>query len=193
MVTSPATWSVIFSDPVGVRFGPPSPVPVVGPGGRCRDWLPEPWGEGGGWSIARAALAAYSSDLGMAEEIRWLDKLVRTLFSWLSRGEVKTPLSFFFKVVTALTVVAVAALLLVPAGLRYQIFLAGAALLLFFFIFVGLFAWLRPKNLVYGETGHRAETRLAFGTERREIAAGELATMEGRPNPRALVRGDQQT
>ena len=41
-----------------------------------------------------------------------------------------------------------------------------------------LVGWFRPKNLVYGETGHRAEHKMEFGTEKKTIGPGELDELE---------------
>jgi hypothetical protein len=56
-------------------------------------------------------------------------------------------------------------------------------------LFVGVyfFAWCRPKHLVYGESGHRAETRFGMGTEQREIAPAELAMLPGTTNEGATT------
>jgi hypothetical protein len=56
----------------------------------------------------------------------------------------------------------------------------------FLFLSVYFFAWCKPKNLVYGETGHRAEMKFALGTDKKEVAAQELATIEGTTNPKSL-------
>jgi len=59
---------------------------------------------------------------------------------------------------------------------------------MFLLLYAGVyvFAWIKPKNLVYGETGHRAELRLGLGTEQKEIGAGELASLPGTTNPQTI-------
>ena len=37
--------------------------------------------------------------------------------------------------------------------MRFRVFVIGVAVCLVFFVGVFIFAWLNPKNLVYGETG----------------------------------------
>jgi hypothetical protein len=47
---------------------------------------------------------------------------------------------------------------------------------------VAVFAWCKPKNLVYGERGHRAETKMSFGTEKQELSEAEVSRMQGTVN-----------
>ena len=116
----------------------------------------------------------------------WIEKFGSKFLSLFSRREVKTPLSFFFRVVAAVTVIVLVTVFLVIPELRFQVFLVGIGVCVFLFGGVYVFAWRNPKNLVYGETGHRAETQFRLGTETREISASELATLEGTPNPKVL-------
>ncbi len=123
-------------------------------------------------------------------DVSWVDKLSRAMISWFSQREVKTPLSFYFRLVGALVVIAVAAAILIPdGGLRYKIFLYALGMLLVLLAVVTLFAWLNPKNLVYGETGHRAEMKLTYGTEKREMKQAEISSLPGTENPKALTNG----
>jgi hypothetical protein len=46
------------------------------------------------------------------------------------------------------------------------------------------------KALVYGEAGHRAETKIKFGTERAELSPATLAITPGISNPRAIPSGE---
>jgi hypothetical protein len=97
-------------------------------------------------------------------------------------------LSFFFRVVGAIVLVTVAGLWLCDPVQRLLVFLVGVGMFLLMALGVGVFAWMRPKHLVYGETGHRAEFRLTMGTEALEMDAGEVAQLTGtsNPNPKAL-------
>ncbi len=119
----------------------------------------------------------------------WIGNLTRRVFSWFSQREVKTPLAFFFRIVGAVTLVILVALAFTPPDLRFKVFLIGMAFLTFVTILVFLFALVKPKNLVYGEAGYRAETRFNLGTEKREIGPSEIATMEGTANPKTLPSG----
>jgi hypothetical protein len=119
--------------------------------------------------------------------IDFVEKLTRQMLSWFSRREVKTPLSFFFRVIGALTLLTVTAMICSPPDARRQIFLIGTAVLVGMCLLVGSFAWFRPKNLVYGEAGYRAETKFSYGTETKEIEHDELAMLHGTENPRALT------
>jgi predicted membrane channel-forming protein YqfA (hemolysin III family) len=122
----------------------------------------------------------------------WIEKLTGKFISWFSRKEVKTPLSFFFRVVGAIVVITVVAMWLCDTQQRITIFEITVAVLLLMVIGVGVFAWVRPKHLVYGETGHRAEFRLAMGTETQELEAAEVANMTGTSNTKALIgQGDK--
>jgi len=116
----------------------------------------------------------------------FIEKITSTLLSWVSKREVKTPLSFFFRIVAALVVIGVTALVVCEPARRFQVFYFLVGTLVLIFGLVLLFAWLRPKHLVYGETGHRAELRLGLGTEKKEIAPSELAALPGTTNPQAI-------
>ncbi|MBZ5679285.1 MAG: hypothetical protein LAO24_04165 [Acidobacteriia bacterium] len=122
-------------------------------------------------------------------DTKWFEKMTGKFFSLFSQREVKTPLSFFFRIVTAFSAIVLAALLAVGPDpiLRFKVFLTAVGFLAVLFVGVFLFAWIRPKHLVYGETGHRAEMKFAMGTEKKELAAGEIALTEGTTNPSTLA------
>jgi len=67
--------------------------------------------------------------------------------------------------------------------LQKMVFASFALLILFGFVVVAVFAWCKPRNLVYGESGYRAETKLSFGTERAEITASEIGSLPGIEKP----------
>ncbi len=116
-----------------------------------------------------------------------IEKLTSTFLTWVSKKEVKTPLSFFFRVIAALLVVVVVALFLCDPTQRMRVYYVAVGAFFLFFMLVYVFAWRQPKNLVYGETGHRAELRLGLGTERREISAAELASLPGTAKPQSVT------
>jgi hypothetical protein len=111
---------------------------------------------------------------------------------WFARGEVKTPLSFFFKVLPWLTG-AWGLVLYAPIPSDLKLYLIKLAAWIFggMFVFVGLFAWFNPRHLLYGEAGHRAERRLEFGTEKRTYTSAELEQMPPERNKNQLEDGDQ--
>jgi hypothetical protein len=76
----------------------------------------------------------------------------------------------------------------VPPETRFQVFMIGVGVCLLFFVGVLIFEWRNPKNLVYGETGHRAEMQFHLGTEAGEISSTQIATIEGTTNPKMLPR-----
>ncbi len=117
---------------------------------------------------------------------------VQRIVRLFTKEEVKTPLAFFFKVVPYL-VAAWFAILYAPVSdsMKYSLYLISAAILVGLCIFVGVMAWFRPKNLVYGESGHRAEHKLEFGTEQRTINADALELLEKSENPRQLKGGSE--
>lgn len=119
-------------------------------------------------------------------EPHWIEKVTRRVLSLFSIKEVKTPLSFFFRTTSAIVVLAVGSLLWLDPAYRFKALLGAAALLMVLIVTVSLFAWFKPKNLVYGETGHRAETKLSFGTDKGEVSAAALAATPGVPNPHPL-------
>jgi hypothetical protein len=121
----------------------------------------------------------------MTPESQWFEKFTGKFFSIFSRREVKTPLAFFFRVVTAVLAVVLPVLYVLRADPNqvFRVFIIAISVLIAFFVAVFIFAWFNPVNLVYGETGHRAERKFAMGTEQRELGAEEVATLEGQSNP----------
>lgn len=91
-------------------------------------------------------------------------------------------MSFFFRVISAVIIICVIALFTLEPSRRYDVLFGAAGLLVLLTIIVALFAWLSPKNLVYGEAGHRAEMKMAFGTEKQTFSAAEVSGMSGTQN-----------
>jgi hypothetical protein len=115
----------------------------------------------------------------------------RRIAKWFSKEEVKTPLSFFFKVLPWLT--GAWGLILyapVPSDLKIYLVKLSAAIFGGMFVFVGAFAWFRPHNLLYGEASHRAERKVEFGTEKRTYTAQELDALPASRNPLQLEVGE---
>jgi predicted membrane channel-forming protein YqfA (hemolysin III family) len=114
------------------------------------------------------------------------------ILRFLSKEEVKTPLAFFFKVVPYL-VAAWIAILYAPITdqLKYTFIVFTSVVLVGLCVGVGLFAWLRPTHLVYGEAGHRAERKWEYGTERKSMDEKALEGLEKVQNPRQLPRGNE--
>lgn len=115
----------------------------------------------------------------MSEPEGWGFNSFTRLVKIFTREEVKTPLYFLFKIVPYL-VAALLIILYAPISdeLKERIVTWTFLALLGLSASVLIFAWFRPKNLVYGETGHRAERKLEFGTEKKTIGQGELEELE---------------
>lgn len=111
-----------------------------------------------------------------------MEAIARKALSLFSIKEVKTPLSFFFRVISAIVIIAVVALFTLEPANRYKLLLGAAALLVLLVLVVATFAWIKPRNLVYGEAGHRAEMKMAFGTEKQTFSVAEVANMSGTEN-----------
>jgi hypothetical protein len=112
---------------------------------------------------------------------------------WFVREEVKTPLSFFFKVIPYMTA-AWLGILYAPGldgATKFAIIRFSAYIFFSLCILVAIFAFTRPKHLVYGESGHRAERKLEFGTEKKTYTATELDELPPIRNPQQLEAGDQ--
>jgi hypothetical protein len=110
--------------------------------------------------------------------LSWWDKVTQ-LVRFLSVQEVKTPLSFTFK--SAFYLVALWVIVLLwgkqteDFNKWFLEFSAGVFVLLNLGVWV--IAWFRPKNLVYGEAGHRAERRMDWGTEQILRTEEEIKTL----------------
>ena len=126
----------------------------------------------------------------------WIVKAFRSVLQVFSLQEVKTPLSFFFRIGFYITLLIALALLFTPSGdpLRTWLikFLIGT--LAFMFFAVCIFAWAKPRNLVYGESGHRAERKmtLEYGSEGHSLTPAELDALPHVENPKLLKEGDGQ-
>jgi hypothetical protein len=113
-----------------------------------------------------------------------LKKIIR----WFVKEEVKTPLAFFFKIIPYMTAAWVAILYApgIDASTKFKLIEFSAAVFIGLCLLVGLFAFLRPTHLVYGEAGHRAEKKFEFGTERHTYTPEEMDKLPAKSNPRQL-------
>lgn len=123
---------------------------------------------------------------------------IAQLFASAFRKEVKTPLSLFFRIVGAIAFLAAIALFMFDRSaqgdasrlqLCYVVLIALGAM----FLVVCIFAWFKPKNLVYGESGHRAELKMQFGTERVLVSREELELTPGILNLPAAAADEGDT
>ena len=117
---------------------------------------------------------------------------VTKILRFFTKEEVKTPLSFFFKVLPYLTA-AWLAILYAPVadGLKRFSLIFSSAIFVAITLFVGAIALFRPTHLVYGESSHRAERKLEFGTETRSFDETTLNALPSEKNPPLLERGPQ--
>ncbi|HWY09058.1 MAG TPA: hypothetical protein VNY24_19500 [Candidatus Acidoferrales bacterium] len=117
---------------------------------------------------------------------------IKRIVKFFTKEEVKTPLAFFFKVVPYL-VAAWLAILYAPVsdGMKFSMFVISSLILLGLCVVVGVMAWFRPKHLVYGESGHRAEHKLEFGSEQQIIDEETLNLLEKVQNPKLLKEGSE--
>jgi|SRR5579863_1148284 len=118
-------------------------------------------------------------------EPHWVETVTRKVLSLFSIKEVKTPLSFFFRITSATVVLGVIALFTLEPAYRFKVLIGAAVMLVLLILTVATFAWFRPKNLVYGETGHRAETKLSFGTDKRPLLESEMLSLPATANANA--------
>jgi hypothetical protein len=89
----------------------------------------------------------------------WLLKFAKKILSLFSAKEVKTPLSFFVRLLGAIVTLATLGVFLLPPQERPELLIGAGALLFSVAMIVGVITWSRPKNLVYGQTGYRASPR----------------------------------
>src|SRR5208282_1430458 len=98
---------------------------------------------------------------------------------FFGQQEVKTPLSLIFKIVPYLTL-AVVSILYAPGlsqEFKLDLVLCVSGVFILLCVIVCVFAWFRPTHLVYGESGHRAQRRMEYGTERESISESDLAVL----------------
>lgn len=113
-------------------------------------------------------------------------KQIKNALAALSHQEVKTPLSFYFRVVFYFAVIVIVAIVWGRPEIQRLVFLTSVGVVGLVLLAVSFFGWYRPKNLTYGETGHRAEAKLAFGTEKRELTSAEISSLPGSEKPLEL-------
>lgn len=117
----------------------------------------------------------------------------RKIVRWFVKEEVKTPLAFFFKVIPYMTAAWVAILYSpVPNDTKFALVRFSAWIFGGFVLLVALFAFLKPRNLVYGESGHRAERKIELGTESRVYTQDELDELKQVKNPQLLTNGGEE-
>lgn len=117
----------------------------------------------------------------MTEVQHWALRALR----FFTKSEVKTPLSFLFKLLPWL-VMSLVIILYAPIAdaLKWSVFCVMMVGYLVLVAGVLAFAWFKPKNLVYGETGHRAEYKMEFGTEQNVISHDDLDRLVPVSDPR---------
>jgi len=117
---------------------------------------------------------------------------VKRIIRWFIKEEVKTPLSFFFKVIPYITAAWIAILYAPGIDGQTKLTLVKFSALVFggLCLLVALLAFFKPRHLVYGESGHRAERRMEFGTEKRTYTSEELELLEPTRNPQQLTGGE---
>jgi len=108
------------------------------------------------------------------QQQHWIIKFMR----FMGKGEVKTPLSFLYRLLPMM-LFAVAVEIYAPVSDDLKRLVVEWTFLGSLGLAAGvlLFAWFKPKNIVYGETGHRAEHRTEFGTEKRTLTRAELESL----------------
>ena len=106
--------------------------------------------------------------------------------SLFSAKEVKTALSFFFRLTTITVGLVAFGVWVLQPGERLDLFIGAGIIIVLLATIVGAIAWFKPKHLVYGESGFRAETRLTLGTEKEQIDADDLANLQGTSNPASI-------
>ena len=114
----------------------------------------------------------------MAGEAGFWGEISQKIIGLVSKEEVKTPLSLCFRMTLLILLLAVAALYqLESSEFRLQIFEITIAVLLAIWLSVLIVAWFRPKHLVFGESGHRAETKFAFGSDKKTLSYEQVSSL----------------
>ncbi len=121
-------------------------------------------------------------------EYNWFLRALR----FITKDEVKTPLAFLYKVVPYLAVVLIVVLYApIADDLKLKVLAWIFLILIGMSAVVLLFAWFRPKHLVYGESGHRAEYKIEYGTETHISTRDEIALLPNEPDPNQKRLGER--
>ena len=114
----------------------------------------------------------------------------RKIVKWFSREEVKTPLSFFFKVIPYMTAAWIAILYApISEAMKASLFHFGSLVFIALCSLIAIFAFFRPRYLVYGESGHRAERKIEMGTETKTYSNEEFEKLDKGSNPKQIEQG----
>ena len=70
----------------------------------------------------------------------------------------------------------------IPDQMKSSLFHFGSWIFVGLASLVALFAFFRPRHLIYGESGHRAERKIELGTEKRVYTDDEFAQLERSSN-----------
>ncbi|MBI4468864.1 MAG: hypothetical protein HY650_06020 [Acidobacteria bacterium] len=109
------------------------------------------------------------------------------ILRYFAKGEVKTPLGFFFKVFPYLTAAYIAILYApISEDLKKSLLFLVTGVFGALCILIGIFTWFKPTNLIYGESSHRSERKLELGTERKSIDDDDVMRALKVPNPKVL-------
>jgi len=120
----------------------------------------------------------------MGEEHQFGFKKLVGLFS---KEEVKTPLSFFFKVIPYMTAAWIAILYApISDAMKASLFHFGSWIIVGLCALIAAFAFFRPRHLVYGEAGHRAERKIELGTETKTYSNEEFDKLGREYNPKQI-------
>ena len=125
----------------------------------------------------------------MGEEHQFdFKKLVR----WFSKEEVKTPLSFFFKVIPYMTASWIAILYApISDAMKATLFYFGSWIFVGLCSLIAVFAFFRPRHLVYGEAGHRAERKVELGSEVRTYSSEEFERLDRGSDPKQIEQSKE--
>lgn len=106
---------------------------------------------------------------------------------WFTKEEVKTPLAFFFKVVPYMTAAWIAILYSpIPNEIKFSLVKFSSWIFLGLCGLIAVFAFFRPRHLVYGEAGHRAERKVEMGTETKTYSSEEFDKLDRGYNPKQI-------
>jgi len=76
-------------------------------------------------------------------------------------------------------------------AIKASLFEFGSWVFIGLCVLIGLLAFFKPRHLVYGEAGHRAERKFELGTETKTYNEEELGKLERGYNSKQIGPGDE--
>jgi len=102
----------------------------------------------------------------------------------MTKREPKTPMAFCNRMLWVVMAIIIAPLYSnIDPETKTKFVVVGIAIGVAIFVWVNVFAWLKPEHLLYGAEIHFEKWKTAFGTDRGLATSSDLKNPSANPNP----------